>query len=165
MQITTQYPVVAVRENGQTDYVVVVLADRLVPPADFGAVVTLDAPMGRVRTNIWPLYVAGVDTLPASEIANDVLTLLGATSTLDFVQRLSRVYGTALPVTVEVTLYTLYDRPVEESAQEPDPVQQVLDVAKQVMRPEWERLNIGQFDVGSADDFFRDNGKDFGTRR
>lgn len=104
MLLTIRFPVI--EAEGST---VAVAVGK--PTVEFGDEVILDA---RFDTNLLPtLYVAGVDTAPATEVAPEVLALFGLASVEHFVEALSRVYGTGLPADVTVTFYTLYDRPVE----------------------------------------------------
>jgi hypothetical protein len=112
-QIIARFPIVEV-----DNYLVAVVLGS--PDAAFGDEVSLEDAHSRRRYE--SLFVAGVDTLPASAVAPEVLDLLAAPSPEEFVRRLSRVYGTSLPLAVPVTLYTLYDRPVEEDAGDPDAI-------------------------------------------
>lgn len=103
-QITARMPII------ETDGTLVTLVVGA-PEAEFGDEVTVDAFFDRKKLE--SLYVAGVDTSPANEISADVLTLFGVADTNALVDLLSRRYGTGLPVTVPVTIYTLMTEPVE----------------------------------------------------
>lgn len=60
-------------------------------------------------------YVAGVDTAAIRDLAPEVTALLGIEK-WQFHSRLELFYKTGLSFDQEVTIYTLYDRPVEETA-------------------------------------------------
>lgn len=104
MQIESRFPVVDVDGT----LVTVAIAK---PQAEFGDAVTLHAEFDdRVFPN---LYVAGIDTAPAHEVAQEVLDLFGIRDTSRFLDLLVTRYGTGLPDTVPVTIYTLVTDPVE----------------------------------------------------
>jgi hypothetical protein len=62
------------------------------------------------------LYVAGRDVSPAVLLHPDVLALFNFWSVQEFVDWLSRAYGTRFTVMVEVTLLTLHTTPFWEGA-------------------------------------------------
>jgi len=106
MLITTRFPVIRV-----DDYHVAIEIGS--PSAEFGDEVSVNAVHD--RKTLPSLFVAGVDTSPATKIVREVLEILGVESHEALVLRLERAYGTALPPDVPITIYTLYDRPVEEA--------------------------------------------------
>lgn len=103
--ITARFPVVEV------DGLLVAVAIGSAT-AEFGDTATLTAAYDRRRFE--NLTVLGVDTLPADEVIEEVLDLFDLKTPSDFVDALSRVYGTGLPTHVPVTIYTFSDRPIEE---------------------------------------------------
>lgn len=107
MHITVRCPVVEV--DGTLVALVIGKAE-----AEFGDEVVVEAVQD--GKTIAGLFVASVDTAPADTLAPDVLALFGATDVASFHSTLERTYGTGLPLTIPVTIYTLYDRPVEASA-------------------------------------------------
>lgn len=107
MQIVTRFPVVDVEGT-----LVTLTVGK--PEAEFGDEVSVEAVFD--HKTVENLYVAGIDTAPAHEIVPEVLALFGLTDTESLVRLLSRKYGTALPATVPVTIYTFVDVPVEDIA-------------------------------------------------
>lgn len=103
-QITARFPVIEVDGN------LVTLAIGSAA-AEFGEEVALHAAFDRKRYE--SLYIHGVDTVPANEVAPEVMRLFGITNHADFVDALSRAHGTGLPEHVPVTFYTLSSAPVE----------------------------------------------------
>lgn len=107
--ITTRLPVV---EDG--DAVVALVVGS--PDAPFGSEVTLIAEADRIRYQSY--FVAGLDTLKLNELPDAVLSLFRHKTWIDVHQTLERAYKTGLPEHVDVTVYTLFDSPVEEFAGE-----------------------------------------------
>ena len=107
--ITTRLPVV---EDG--DAVVALVVGS--PDADFGAEVTLVAEADRIRYESY--YVAGTDSFKLNALPDEVLSLFRHKSWLDVHTTIQRAYKTGLPEHVDVTIYTLFDSPVEEFAGE-----------------------------------------------
>lgn len=107
--ITTRLPVV---EDGEAVVAMVVGS----PDAAFGEEVTLVAEADRVRYESY--YVAGVDTMKLNELPDPVLSLFRHKAWFGVQDALIRAYKTGLPETVDLTIYTLFDSPVEEFAGE-----------------------------------------------
>lgn len=102
-QLSVLFPLVEV-----DDFLVAVLVGQ--PTCEFGDAVTLVAG----KQSVGRRYILGVDCLPANELDEEFLALFKFRTPDEFVEALSRTYGTAFGPTVLVTIYTLYDRPVEE---------------------------------------------------
>jgi hypothetical protein len=79
----------------------------------FGERVVVETPDG---VAVDEAYVAATDTAAANEFVPEVTALFGAKDAAAFHTLLEKAYGTGLPHTVEVTIYTLYPTPVEETA-------------------------------------------------
>jgi hypothetical protein len=78
------------------------------PEAEFGEKVTVT--LGEESDSMW---VAGVDCAPLNALHEEIPLLFRETSLGALWDRLCRVYGTGLPNTVPVTLYTLVSAPPE----------------------------------------------------
>lgn len=66
------------------------------------------------------LFVGGIDAVLITDLVPEVLALLDVNHAADLRTRLERAYGTGMPIHAPVTLYTLYDGPVEESVGDED---------------------------------------------
>lgn len=109
MQISVRFPVLEV--DGM--FVALVLGRA---EAEFGDEVSLE-PIDGNNENLASLFVAAVDSAPAHAIDGEVLALFGLTDTDSLVRSLERAYGTGLRASIPITIYTLADRPVEETAE------------------------------------------------
>jgi hypothetical protein len=96
--LTVFYPVVRVDDL----YVAVSVG---APEVEFGD--TTDLRDKYNKTTVEDLTVVGIDVLPADEVAQEVLDLLGARSVEDLVRGLSRSHGTSFSTSIPVVIYTL----------------------------------------------------------
>lgn len=114
MQITARLPVLEVTEPNGTSYFATITLGAPLPGTGFGEEVRVKSLWD--REEFPSLFVAAVDTVPASAVVPEVLAMFGFAETLHLVAALEREYGTGLPRDPQVTVYTLYDRPVEDLA-------------------------------------------------
>jgi hypothetical protein len=106
--ISTHLPVF----QGEQDVVVLALGPAMVEFGDEVVVEKVTTP----SMTLTDLYVAGIDEVSVKDVEDEVAELFGVKNATELRTALIRAYGTGLPVGVGVTIYTLYTRPVEESA-------------------------------------------------
>lgn len=108
--LVARLPVIEIPEP-EGAYCTTIVLGHPTPGAAFGDEVVLTAMQD---ASVAPFFVGGADAVHAADLVPDVLGLFGYRDTAALVAALSRAYGTGLPENPPVTVYSLYETPVEE---------------------------------------------------